>query len=163
MWGGWGRPVTVVWVMFKALKHKTVTTGKNGNVKRRENSVSKWRKAQCSLSLVNLLDLVSDGMSVHNRTKQPQHMWHPSLCAHPSCPKTDFTRDGKEESSLFRNVSESGVILWMVFEGQRPKTSHELWLLFLLCLLLICVILGLYIWNTICTNTDHISYFHPSG
>lgn len=30
--------------------------------------------------------------------------------------------------------------LWTMHEAQWPKTSHELWLLFLLCLLLICLI-----------------------
>lgn len=99
---------------------------------------------QCSCWLIDVLGPVSDGPSASRRSTRPNNGSTYSICSRrvqPSWTKTHFTKDEKQrKSTLCRKVRESGVSLWTIVEAQRPETSHELWLLFLLCLLLICVI-----------------------
>ncbi len=62
------------------------------------------------------------------------------LCAFQPIKKKKDERKVNTFQKMWENSGPCLPMLWMIPEAPWPKTSHGLWLLFLLCLLLICML-----------------------
>lgn len=138
--------MTVVLVLFKALQHKTVTIGEKNKREKKEKQCFKTltRSRKTMQRTVRLFARELVGFSIRWSVSTASTQWNSTgtRTASPlpmSRTKSSFHIRWKAKVNSFQKC-ERIWRLWTMHEAQRPKTSHELWLLFLLCLLLICLI-----------------------
>lgn len=101
-----------------------------------------------------------------SKKKKIAFLFVPNLCAFQHINKTWKKLFPKKQ--LWENSGPRLPSPWtMIPKAPRPKTSHGLWLLFLLCLLLICVIrVSIKHYEIQSVQIDiskKKSYFHPYG